>query len=533
MFQFSTTEIFPTQPAVSSSPKFLLMFKNFNHKFVYKYPLIWNTKIVPFLLISLLIHLLFFIVGYQNAIVISVQLHSYYNQESNATTINLFAVLISVLLFIIWCVLYFRNNAFKAFYPKTDHALFKEWLLILVFCLVNFSYVLSSIFGANVQTRSIMPHKLALERCETISKTAMFLQGSFKEDSFTNEKVNGEFVRVERDSFPFEGKIYALNSLINKNSKSFPFFDKKQDSLTRLQVQRWMKTDNKNEIRTIFKNYLAIANEHRLKSNISAELWMDLVYNYPEFTSYKAIGNSEYELENDHGYYQEYSEETTQIVLLRDSNSTSLKIVNGQSYIYSKYYVSDNVLSAYYKAIAKSWDNPLLGREFIMVLLYLSFGFSLLIFSFKVTSARNWLIAFVAVGVIGIIFGVATLLLDFNMAFPLLYLLYHLVICSYFATVYIKKSGKKLSGIALNQILWLIPGFLPLLYTVAMNIAKSTSGYNNRYDGTIRKKIEQFPKIDWFDDNAGLLAFVNLILIVFVLFILSRVIKKWRGIPEE
>jgi NADH:ubiquinone oxidoreductase subunit 6 (subunit J) len=509
------------------------MFKNFNHKFVYKYPLIWNTKIVPLLLISILIHLLFFILGYQNAIVTSIQLHSYYNQESNATTINLFAVLISVLIFIIWCVLYFRNNGFKAFYPKTNHSLFKEWILILLFCIVNFSYVLSSIFGANLQTRSIMPQKLALERCETISKAEMFLHGSFKEDSFTNEKVNGKFVRIERDSFPFEEKNYTLNSLMNKNIESFPFFDEKQDSLTRLQVQRWMKADNKNEILTIFKNYLAIANEHRLKSNISAEKWMDLIYDYPEFTNYKVIGNSEYELENDYGYYQEYSAKTTQNILLPDSASTSIKNVNGQSYIYSKYYVSDNVLSAYYKAVATSWQNPLLGMEFIMVLLYLSFGFSLLIFSFKVTSARNWLIALVALGVTGIIFGVGTLLLDFSMAFPILYLLYHLAICVYLAIIYTKKRGKRLSGIALNQILWLIPGSLPVLYTVAMDIAKSTSGYDNRYDGTTRKPIEQFPKIDWFDDNAGLLAFVNLILIVFVLFILSRVIKKWRGIPEE
>jgi energy-coupling factor transporter transmembrane protein EcfT len=109
------------------------MFKNFNHKFVYKYPLIWNTKIVPFLLISLAIHILFFIVGYQNAIVASVQIHNYYIQESNATTINLFAILISVLVFIIWCVLYFRNNGFKAFYPKENNSLFEEWMLIVLF----------------------------------------------------------------------------------------------------------------------------------------------------------------------------------------------------------------------------------------------------------------------------------------------------------------------------------------------------------------------------------------------------------------
>ena len=114
------------------------MFKNFNHKFVYNYPLIWNTKIIPFTLIALVLHLIFFSVGYQNAIVGSVQIHNYYNQDSNAITINLFAILISVLVFIIWCILYFRNNAFKAFYPKANRALFKEWLLIVFFLYVEF-----------------------------------------------------------------------------------------------------------------------------------------------------------------------------------------------------------------------------------------------------------------------------------------------------------------------------------------------------------------------------------------------------------
>lgn len=509
------------------------MFKNFNHKFVYKYPLIWNTKIVPFLLLSLAIHIVFFFVGYQNAIVHSVQIHNYYNEESNATTINLFAILISVLVFIIWCVLYFRNNGFKAFYPKKNNSLFKEWILILLFCVTTFSYALSAIFGANVQTRSIMPQNLALERCEIISKASMFLQGSYKEDGFIDKKINGKMVRIARDSFPFERKNYALKSLMNKNIESFPFFDDEQDSIMRLEVQRLMKANDKEAISKIFKNYFVIANEHQLKSNISAVKWMELVYDYPEFVNYKVIGKFERELEVKYDYADTEVDVNTENIMVRDTISNIFKTVNGQSYVYSKYYVSQQKLSKFYTKVAASWQNSLLDFEFIMVVLYLSFSFSLMVFSFKVTSARNWLIALITLGVIQIVFGIGTVFFSYSLTFPILFLIYFVSISIYFSIIYIQKQGKRLSGISLNQILWLLPGFLPMIYVIVMDFVKNYSGYNVRYDFQRSLVVEEFPKINWFEEHSLLLLNLNLLAIVFIVFLLSRVIKKWRGIPEE
>ena len=514
------------------------MFKNFNHKFVYKYPLIWNTKIVPITLISIVFHLLFFVVGYQNAIVHSVQIHNYYNQESNATTITLFAILISVLVFIIWCVLYFRNNAFKAFYPKTNVALFKEWLLILMVCLLTSSYALSSIVGANAQTRSNVSKEVALKRCETISKASLFLQGSFNEGKWNDSTLNGNYHRYERDSFAFEGKNYALNSLMNKNIESFPFFDSKQDSLRRLEVQRWMKENDKAIIAGIFKDYFDIANEHQLKSNISPEKWMELVYNYPEFTNYADIGRSERELQYEYEHEYEYAEvavttEAESETLISDTTSTIKKIINGKPYIYSKYYVSDKVLHKYYSAVATAWENPLVDFTTLLIVAYISFGFSLAVFSFRVTSGKNWLIALIAMGVVQIIFGIGTAFFSFSMTFPILYLLLFLLLTVYFSSVYVYKREKKWSGIVLNQILWMLLGFLPMIYIIVMDYIKETSGYYNRYDRQTRVLIEDFPKIDWFESNGLLLMFINLLIVTFMLFILSRIIKKWRGIPEE
>lgn len=516
------------------------MFKNFNHKFVYNYPLIWNTKIIPFTLIALVLHLIFFSVGYQNAIVGSVQIHNYYNQDSNAITINLFAILISVLVFIIWCILYFRNNAFKAFYPKANRALFKEWLLIVFFCMLNFSYALSSIFAANVQNRNIMPREVALEHCKTISKASMFLQGGFVEGNWIDSTINGEYKRFYRDSFQFEGKKYALNSLMNKAIHSFPFFDSKQDSLRRVEVQQWMNNDDKQAVANVFQNYFSIVNQHQLKSNISPKIWMELVYDYPEFTKYSAIGKSERELR----YEFEAVEAATAIdsvmeeqALPADTISTTIKEVDGESYYYSKYYVSQDVLVKYYNFIASAWENPLVDWNFIMVVLCFSFGFSLAVFSFKVTSAKNWLIALISLGVVVLIFGIATAYFSYDMTFPILYVLLFLTLVTYFVVIYVRKKGKKGSGIVLNQILWMLPAFTPMIYIIILDKVKDYSGYNNRYVYDKELKISvlvgDYPTIDWLENNGMLLIIINFGLIVLVLFWLSTVIKKWRGIPEE
>lgn len=514
------------------------MFKNLNDKLVYKFPLIWNTKIVPFLIISVVLHVLFFAVGYQNSMINSVELHDYYNESQNVEVIMVFAVIISLLLFIIWCVLYFRNNAFKSFYPKGNFDLFKEWILILIVCIFNFSYAISAILGANVQTRNIMSRAVAVDRCETISQASLFLDGDFKEGLY--ESINGIQEARQRDSFVFEGHKYALNSLMNKNIESFQFFTASEDSLTRLKVQRWMKSDNKQEISKIFKDYLNISKIHRLKSNISASEWMDLVYDYPDFTNYKVIGTTEKDLEYNYPHLTEAAvvqdaarQDTIDFAYQVDTLSYVAKTVNGENYIYSKYFVSHKALHRFYAKIANSWLSPLIEVEFFTIIIYLCFGVSLVIFSFRVTSARNWIIALISLGIVAIFIALGAFVFYYGLTFPVLYLLYFCGVVIYFAYVYLRKKGKGFSGIALNQILWMLLSFFPLIYVMVLDIIKSTSGYYDRYDSYTGKNVQEFPIIDWLEYNSHLLGVVNLLLVVLLMLYLSVIIKRWKGISEE
>jgi uncharacterized membrane protein len=68
------------------------------------------------------------------------------------------------------------------------------------------------------------------------------------------------------------------------------------------------------------------------------------------------------------------------------------------------------------------------------------------------------------------------------MTFPVVYIFYFLGIWSYFFVIYYQKVGKRWSGIALNQMLWLLPGFLAVVYAIVMDFVKLTTGYYDRYD---------------------------------------------------
>ena len=85
----------------------------------------------------------------------------------------------------------------------------------------------------------------------------------------------------------------------------------------------------------------------------------------------------------------------------------------------------------------------------------------------------------------------------------------------------------------MNQLLWLLPAFLPMTFFIVIEYAKQASGYYNRYNERTVFEIERFPKIEWFEENTLLLYGINVAIVAFVLFVLSAVIKKWRGIPEE
>lgn len=525
------------------------MFKNIQKNLLLNNPLLWNLKIIPFGIIALIFHIIFFSLGYVNGTIDFSSTYYGYNYEFGNGIIIFFSILISILTFIIWIVLYSRNNAFKSFYPKNDFSIFKEWLFILLFCILNSTFSATFTYAKDLRAKSYFSEKEFNRRIEILSLSSAFLDGSFKEGNITTVIKNGQAVRIEKDSFDYNNRQYSLKSLLNKNIVNFAVFSHEQDSLNELKVKTWMVENKKDSIKWLLNEFMKISNEHNLKSNITADQWFDYVYSYPEFTNYKTIGKIESEVLYESDYYQNIAVTAVAVdtamaavatddssisennPILNDTVNQAIKTINGQEYVYSKYYVPFKSLENSYGEIARILDHPQADFEFFLIYLYVALGLSLALFSFKVTSGKNWLIGVVSLGVFGIISGFIAVIGGEEITFLSIYVLLFFLLLTYFIIILRNKKSKGISGITLNQVIWLFPGTLPILYFLILQISKQTSDYYN-YIGYTQGAIRDFPKIEWLENHFDEMMIVNIALIFLFMLIMSIQIKKWKGIAE-
>ncbi len=474
------------------------MFKKIQKYLLINYPLLWNTKIVPAITFTILFHILFFIIGYFNGI-IDFTNENYYDYGFTSGVIIFFSILVTILFFVLWFVYYFRNNAYKSFYNLKKTSLYKEWLIILLISFLNVTYSVSYITGKTLRQRSYYSQEETQKRCETISMASVFIAGAY-EPNYEQIEANNT------GQITYNKKTYPQNSLINKSVESFNFNPAvKSES----KVKTWMQENNQAQIKKLMVDYLAIAKEHNLKSNINAEQWFNLTYNFPDFIKYEIIG--------------------------RTSSKDDPNSYSGNAMVYAanqtvyKYNVPQNALVSAYWKISKSWEDPIIETGLIYTLLYLAITMAMLIFSFKVSSGRNWLIALISTGVLFIITGILSALSGSGITFLVFWLLAIATFMIHFFITLGKNKGKNISGISLNLMLWSLAGFLPIIYGLVMEFYNNpkTINFGNQI------KYENTPQHDWLEENLMLFTWVNILIVIILMFFITQFIKKWKGLAES
>ncbi len=505
--------------------------------------MLWNTKIVPLSILLILLNLFFFAIGFKNGEIDFTETNNNYNYNESEPVLIFIGVLISAIVIIIWLVYYFKNNAFKSFYPKENFGLFKEWLIIFSVVFLTAMFSVSYYYAKEVRVRNYFSKEEAINRCETLSLGSIFLEGSFDVRYYDVINERGDTIQATYNFAEFMGKEYANNSLMNKNVESFQFFDQDDDSLHKIKVKNWLFRNDKIAIKSLIKDYLNIAKDHNLKANVNEKQWFDLVYNSPEFVEVNIVGKNK--------SVNDYSTETTVEYADSAASVDSVgKVVDNFDYInkykvkrkgyydeYYKHYVPAANLNYAYVHIANCWVSPDIRADVILIPIYFAFGFSLLVFAFRVTSGRNWLIAGVSLGVIAILFGIISAVFRNEIIFLVLADLLFLALFLHFIFITNKKQEKGISGITLNAILWMFAGFIPLNYYLFTKFLKwhYSDMLNKYYSERNQNEIEISNLIELLEDvNSTLIIIgVNLIfMLIFMLFITIK-IKKWKGIPEN
>lgn len=463
------------------------MFKNFQNNLLLKYPLIWNTKLIPSLVILVILNIVFFLTGYLNGRIDFSTNKEYYSTFNDSILIFL-SILISILFFVIWYVIYCKNNAFKSFYPIGNNFLYKEWLIILVICLLNTSYSICYIYGKNLKTRSYYTYEETRKRCATISMSSVFTVGEYENFSSNLEDTLGNVI--------LNKKHYLKNSLINRGLDEFSILS---GTNYEMKVKNWMQNNNNVEVQKLLKDYITIVNEHGLKSNINAQDWFNLTYHYPDFIKYENVG--------------------------RTFEANEFDDLDSKIY---KYNVPQNALCNSYRALSNAWTSPLVSSSQIYFIIYLSLSLSLFFYSFKVTNGKSWLIGIVASGIISIIIGIFSGILSNGYSFLISWLLLIIGFIVYLFKIISKNEGKKFSDIVLNILLWVLPAFLPIIYALLLLYFDDSKEY------TVNNEVitKNTPQYEWLSDNSDLLLLVNFSFIIITMYFVCYWIKKWRALTE-
>ncbi|MDV6169951.1 hypothetical protein R1T16_16050 [Flavobacterium sp. DG1-102-2] len=525
------------------------MFKKTQHYLLLNHPLLWNVKFVPLVITGLLINIIFFISGYiYGEIDFSEIREEYYYGEGSPALVTFLSIILSLLILIMWIVYYIRNNAFKSFYPKKRTSLFKEWILIFIVCLFNCSYFITFTYATEVRARHYYSKAELIKRQDILSKASLFTEGSYERgtDTVFNKR------RYTRKIFSYCGKTYEFSSLLNKLPYTFSMQGHSKDSVTLRKVRRWLVNGNKDSIYNVLKQFHDLAEkEHDLKGNITANEWFDLIYHYPDFNHYKVIGNNSfspvfaYETENNTlsntDEYDEYQyDQYTPLDSAKIDYSINIKkVVNGKSVILPKYYVPMSALKTVYGRINKAYTNPVANFTMLAALIYFTLGLSMLLFSFRATSGRSWLISGVSGGILVFATALLSVVIDEVVDYRFrringeyMFLAIWVVIVILLLLYYIitsQRKSKGISGIVLNMLLWLLPFLIPAAYTILNHATRNLYTYK-----IIDGKTVSFdnPVYVWTNANFGTMFFLNIVFVGLYMYFFTVSIKKWKGIAE-
>ncbi len=509
------------------------MLKKLNNYLLVNFPLLWNTRIIQVLSFMAVCHIVFFILGY-NSLYTLRALYDYRFKFLDNFEVNLIAALIIAIVFIVWLVFYLRNNLFKSFYPVTKWYLVKEFFIVLTIVFLTLPLYNSFAYGKHLkilklgkntnpemdmqivnQARCFLPTSLdSYEKnqcCDTVDAKA--IRDSIKDAKYSklNEnRCNGYLSeetpqRLENilDSLPNKEYSY-LYYCLNNNVANYVLFNKNN--------KRWLLNKQKDSIQLAINKLLKIADIYKIKHKIKSNRLTDWCFANSKFEPYNLITTGN------------YGEAYTTPSMYNEEED--IKYVNSDYY-----FELDNL----YRGIEKVEQEQAKGffdQVNWLIYIYISLGIAIVLFMFRVTRLKQWLIAIVGLGIVGIIFAIIAQMsrsTDFMLYFYFLFIISIALI----SILWIKNDkSKMITGVVLNWFAYLMGSFLITLAGIIIVNTKEIRKCINNYWVVIRPEP---PIHKWLNDNmATNVQYINIVFILLMMvFVIIPLAYKWQANKAE
>lgn len=191
-------------------------------------------------------------------------------------------------------------------------------------------------------------------------------------------------------------------------------------------------------------------------------------------------------------------------------------------------YLQYKELETGYNQISRSYEDDLDIQIFLLFCLCFAVWTSLFIYSFRVTDGKSWLISFIGTGVLlfAVFLGSVTVIdsLDWGRTdqriFVMLVLFFWVALFFALSIRIINKiKSKKQKGNSkhyINLFIWLIPCQIPLLFFIGILYMEISNKDVDISEETIMNMF-------WF----------NILFTILIMYPISILVKKWKGISEE
>tara|TARA_R110002126_G_scaffold142546_4_gene288436 strand:+ start:22456 stop:24156 length:1701 start_codon:yes stop_codon:yes gene_type:complete len=178
------------------------------------YPLIWNTRLVWMIGVNILVHILFFAIGFLSANQIQ-DLKEHHNLEnfffdSSAVYYN---VLFSIFIILIWIIFYIRNNAFKNLYYLPKFFLFKQFCIIFLIFFISITQYFSFQKGLVTKIKLNYNWEEVDVDIKSFNKNALFLAQNQSDYEIKNKQYPSPFPLEVSYSDKLKNNIQENNNI--------------------------------------------------------------------------------------------------------------------------------------------------------------------------------------------------------------------------------------------------------------------------------------------------------------------------------
>lgn len=210
---------------------------NINQYLLERFPNVWNTKIVWMLAISTILHLIFFVFGLVSLTNPKLLHETGASQMFFENGAVYFSIMLSVLLFVIWLISMFKNNAFKNFYPSSRNQLFVQFLFYFIIILASTTFYYSYNFGLKTYISNKYPDSELKKDIHISNMAAVFFSKDIEDYTIGQRRYpdifselyceqNSEFIDTNLPFYKFLSYNYQFYSLTNKE---YNFYEKQEN----------------------------------------------------------------------------------------------------------------------------------------------------------------------------------------------------------------------------------------------------------------------------------------------------------------